>query len=68
MPRKPGPRCQVVTRREADGTSTVFLVDPRTGRRCPAGSKVPPHFLALHVEQVRRQLLRSGSRPEHAEG
>lgn len=65
--RAPGPRCTVVARRRPDGLCDVFLVDPRTGRRAPAGAKIPPAGLEAHVRRVREQLLKAGDRVEHLE-
>lgn len=66
MKRK-APLCTVVTKRRDDGKSVVFLVDPRTGRKCPASGPLFPNEVEATVRRVKAQLLKAGDRVSFTE-
>lgn len=66
--RNPGPECRILTVRNPDGTSNVYVLDPRTGRKVLVEPNVPGHRLDARVLEAKRINLSAGNRVSFAEG
>lgn len=66
--RKPGPECRILTVRNPDGTSNVYVFDPKRGRKVLIEPNVPPSRVDSRVLEARRVNLASGNRVSFAEG